>query len=66
LETSPSLRREVEEVIRRQSVTAAKLAADDLEGHGEPAASINTRLAQMAGFTAELVLGDWFPDPPPP
>ena len=66
LETSPSLRREVEEVIRRQSVTAAKLAADDLEGHGEPAASINTRLAQMAGFTAEQVLGDWFPDPPPP
>jgi uncharacterized protein DUF29 len=66
LETSPSLRREVEEVIRRQSVTAAKLAADDLEGHAEPAASINMRLAQKAGFTAEQVLGDWFPDPPPP
>jgi uncharacterized protein DUF29 len=61
LETSPSLRREVEEVIRRQSITAAKLAADDLEGYRESAASIPTRLAQ-GGFTAEQVLGDWFPD----
>jgi hypothetical protein len=63
LEISPSLRREVEGVMRKQSATAAKLAADDLEGYGEPAASVKIRLEQ-GGFTAEQVLGDWFPDPP--
>ena len=50
--------------MRKQSATAAKLAPDDLEGHGEPAASINTRRAEEGGFTVEQVLGDWFPDPP--
>jgi Domain of unknown function DUF29 len=64
LEISPSLRREVEGAMRKQGTTAAKLAADDIEGHGEPAASINTRLAEESGVTAEQVLGDWFPDPP--
>jgi len=63
LETSPSLRREVEGIIRKQVIAAAKLAVDDLEGHDEPGAIVKTRLAQ-GGFTAEQVLGDWFPDPP--
>src|ERR687888_1029514 len=36
-ETSPSLRRELESVVSKQSTTAARLAADDLEGHGEAA-----------------------------
>jgi len=62
LEISPSLRREVEGVIRKQSATAAKLAADDLEGYGEPAAGVKMRL-EHGVFTAEQVLGDWFPDP---
>jgi hypothetical protein len=63
LEISPSLRREVEGTIKKQAVTAAQLAADDLEDFGEPAPAIKTRLNQ-GGFTAEQVLGDWFPDPP--
>jgi hypothetical protein len=63
LEISPSLRREVEGAIKKQAVTAAQLAADDLEDYGEPTPGIKTRLDQ-GGFTAEQVLGDWFPDPP--
>jgi len=61
-EDSPSLRREVEGVIRKQVSAAAKLAALDLEQHGEPADRISARLAQ-GGFTAEQVLADWFPEP---
>ena len=63
LEISPSLRREVEGAIKKQAVTAAQLAADDLEDYGEPTPGIKTRLDQ-GGFTAEQVLGNWFPDPP--
>jgi Domain of unknown function DUF29 len=63
LETSPSLRREVERIIKGQAVTAAELAANDLEGYKEPTPGIKMRLDQ-GGFTAEQVLGDWFPDPP--
>ena len=62
LETSPSLRREVSEVIKKQTAAAAKLAGDDLESFGEPAADITTRLEH--GFSADEVLGDWFPDQP--
>ena len=61
LETSPSLRREIENVVRKQAATAAKLAAADLEDYGEPADSIKARL-EKGGFTADQVLGDWFPE----
>ena len=61
LDDSPSLRREVENVIRKQTSIAAKRAADDLAQHGEPAAVVWRRL-ELGGFTAEQVLGDWFPD----
>ncbi|MGH7110358.1 MAG: DUF29 domain-containing protein [Stellaceae bacterium] len=60
LEDSPSLRREVEAMIAKQIVVAAKLAAGDLAAHGEPIDRIAARLA--GGFTADEVLGDWFPD----
>jgi hypothetical protein len=50
-------------VISRQAITAGKLAADDLEGYGEPAANIGGCFEQ-GGYTTEQVLGDWFPDPP--
>jgi hypothetical protein len=60
LETSPSLRREIEAVIRKQGTIAARLAAGDLEDHCEPADAVWGRL-EKGGFTAEEVLGDWFP-----
>ncbi len=46
----------------KQGATAAKLAADDLEGCGEPADLTKARLDD-GGFTAEQVLADWFPEP---
>ena len=61
LEDSPSLRREVDSLIQKQMRGAAKLAAADLEQRREPAEAIRARLEQ-GGFTAEQVLGDWFPD----
>jgi hypothetical protein len=61
LETSPSLRREIDAVSKRQSTTAAKLAAHDLEDHGESADAVWARL-EKGGFTAEQILGDWFPE----
>ena len=61
LETSPSLRREIDAVVKRQGTSAAKLAAYDLEDHGEPADAVWARL-EKGGFTAEQVIGDWFPD----
>ena len=63
LEDSPSLRREMAEIVQRQSATAAKLAGADLAQYGEPDDKIRARL-EAGGFTAEQVLGDWFPDPP--
>jgi Domain of unknown function DUF29 len=61
LEGSPSLRREIDAVVKRQGTSAAKLAAHDLEDHGEPAEAVWARL-EKGGFTAEQVLGDWFPE----
>jgi len=61
LEDSPSLRRETEALIKKQIRAAAELAADDLGQHGEQADAIWARL-QNEVFTAEQVLGDWFPD----
>ena len=61
LEASPSLRRQIDVVFKRQSTAAAKLAAHDLEDHGEPAEAVWARL-EKGGFTAEQVLGDWFPE----
>jgi hypothetical protein len=61
LEDSPSLRREADSLIKKQIGAAGKLAADDLRQHGEPAEAIGARLA-AGGFTAEQVLGDWFPN----
>ena len=61
LEASPSLRREIDIVLNRQGTAAAKLAAHDLEDHGEPAEAVWARL-DKGGFTAEQVLGDWFPE----
>jgi hypothetical protein len=61
LEGSPSLRREIDAVMKRQNASAAKLAAYDLEDHGEPAEALWARL-EKGGFTAQQVLGEWFPE----
>ena len=61
LEDSPSLGRETEALIKKQMRAAAELAADDLGEHGEPADALLARLQDKV-FTAEQVLGDWFPN----
>ena len=61
LEDSPSLRREIEGMIAEEVNAAAKFAAADLQQHGEPAEAVGARL-EKGGFTAEQVVGDWFPE----
>jgi len=61
LQDSPSLGREVDRMIAEELNTAAKFAAADLRQHGEPADAVWARL-EKGGFTAEQVLGDWFPE----
>lgn len=60
LRDSPSLRRDVDRLITEQLATAAELAAADLGRHREPAAAVRARI-QRSRFTAEQVLGNWFP-----
>ena len=61
LKDSPSLRREIGRLIKEQTPIAADLATADLGGHGESPDPVQARL-KTGGFTADQVLGDWFPD----
>ena len=63
LEDSPSLRHEIADIVAKQARSAAKLAAADLERHGERADK-PWAILERGGFTAEEVLGDWFPERP--
>jgi len=63
LRDSPSLRREIDGVIAEEAASAAKSAGEDLGQYGEAPDTLRARF-QKGGFTAEQVLGDWFPDPP--
>jgi len=62
LRDSPSLRRRIDTTIAEQLGLAALLAEDDLADYAEPSEKIRARVG-AGGFTAEQVLGDWFPDP---
>jgi hypothetical protein len=61
LRDSPSLRREVEDLIAEETDAAAQLASTDLGRHGEAANAVRARL-ERGGFTGEQILGDWFPE----
>lgn len=61
LQDSPSLRRELDRLIAEQTPIAGNLAAADLRDHGESADAVQARLTK-GGFTADQVLGDWFPE----
>jgi hypothetical protein len=63
---SPSLHREVAEVIARKADRAVQLAAKSLVAHGELVGSIEARLTLSGtAYTVEQVVGDWWPDAPP-
>jgi Domain of unknown function DUF29 len=61
LHDSPSLRREIDRMIAEELDASAKFAAADLRQYGEAAGAVWARL-EKGGFTAEQVLGDWFPE----
>jgi hypothetical protein len=60
-EDSPSLTAEVSRMITRQGPQAAKDAGASLSGHDEASAHL-----LPPSYTAEQVLGDWFPEAPKP
>ncbi len=63
LRDSPSLRRDVDGLIRDEIRSAAELAKADLSLHSKAAEGVRTRL-EKNGFTPEQVLGDGFPEAP--
>jgi hypothetical protein len=64
LELSPSLRAEIDRDVAAQTARAIKFAIQDLRGHGEIDDAQLQRL-RAAVYSAEQVLGDWFPPEPP-
>jgi hypothetical protein len=64
LELSPSLSAEIDRDVAAQTARAIKLAIQDLRGHGEIDDAQLQRL-RAATYSAEQVLGDWFPPEPP-
>jgi hypothetical protein len=62
---SPSLHREVAEVITRKAERAAQLAAKSLVAHGQLADGVAERPAVSGTtYSVEQVVGDWRPDAP--
>lgn len=61
LEDSPSLRGEIERLLALEGPRTASFVADLLIRRGEVTKSF---AGGQAAFTAEQVLGDWFPDGP--
>ncbi len=63
LEESPSLRRQVEPLIKKVMAGAIALAIADMEHYGE----INPFMSRVIGrrkYRVDQVLGDWFPPDP--
>jgi hypothetical protein len=64
LELSPSLRAEIDRDVAAQTTRAIKFAIQDLRGHGKIDDAQLQRL-RAATYSAEQVLGEWFPPQPP-
>jgi hypothetical protein len=64
LEENPSLKREVRRLVRDVIKDGVQLAIIDLEEHAEIDARDFARL-RRSSYTAEQILGDWFPPEPP-
>lgn len=63
LRMSPSLKSELQSVIKEETNRASRRAIADLEMYGEIDRAGAARL-RAATYTAEQVLGDWFPPEP--
>jgi hypothetical protein len=62
LRDSPSLRREVEDVIAQKGIRAVQLAARSLVEHGEMTEAAASRLS--VAYSVDQVTGDWWPPQP--
>ncbi|MGD9616568.1 MAG: DUF29 domain-containing protein [Alphaproteobacteria bacterium] len=63
LEASPSLKREVGEIIEAELARGSRRAVRDLEKYGELDSAVVSRI-RAARYTEDQVLGDWFPPDP--
>lgn len=63
LADSPSLKPLTEQFVREEHVGAIKRAIFDLEDYGEVDRATE-RMIRQAGYTADQVLGEWFPPDP--
>jgi len=66
LEDSPSLRAQLDAIVREQSRRAVPDAVADLQGRGElgPAQRRQPTAGREFAYTAEQVLGEWYPPEP--
>jgi hypothetical protein len=62
LRDSPSLRREVDDVIAQKGIRAVRLAARSLVEHGELTEAAATGLSAV--YSVDQVIGDWWPPQP--
>ena len=63
LEESPSLKRQIEPLLKKVTASAIALAIADMEHYGE----INpfmSRVISRRKYTVDQILGDWFPPEP--
>jgi len=72
LEDSPSLKREVSDLTKKETQWAAETAIIDLEVRGELSPSLQRARNAKAksylnlfSYTPDQILGDWFPPEPP-
>ncbi|HEY1260607.1 MAG TPA: DUF29 domain-containing protein [Stellaceae bacterium] len=66
LNENRSLRSELPRFAGEQSAEGAKLAAGDLEDHGELKPPISAEHLIAASYSIDQILGDWFPPEPAP
>ena len=64
LDDSPSLRREVENLVKDVMASGVELALADLREYDEVNHLSSRVLRRSAGYAADQILGDWFPPEP--
>jgi hypothetical protein len=57
---SPSLARELEDLVKEQTVRGIGEAVDDMADQGEQG-SLDLRAVRRSSYSREQILGDWFP-----
>jgi hypothetical protein len=63
LDDSPSLRRELADIVSTENARVARLTLRTLELYGEATSEVRSRMLAPC-YSEEQVLGDWLPDTP--